>query len=276
MTNATDSASTAAPASADTAPSAAQQGAADRSGGFKQWVKRRETPLARGIYAVLKGAMGFSMPVIPYFHRALYAGSRHFWDIWSNLLRVFWYTPLFRSRLETPPRRVYLSEGLPVILGPLRIRLGEECRVSGVMTLSGRSASTVTPVLEVGDNCDLGWGCTIAVSGKVSLGDNVRLAPSVTLSGYPGHPLDAVARARHEPCTESQIGDIVLEDDVWLGQRVMVTPGVTIGRGTVVGMGSVVTKDLPAGVLAAGVPARVIRPLAPGEGPEAVEAAPSA
>ena len=61
------------------------------------------------------------------------------------------------------------------------------------------------------------------------------------------------------PDEDSQIGDIVLEDDVWLATGVTVSAGVTIGRGTVVAAGSVVTKDLPPGVLAAGVPAKVIR-----------------
>ena len=63
------------------------------------------------------------------------------------------------------------------------------------------------------------------------------------------------------PELDSQCGDIVLEDDVWLATNVSVSAGVTIGRGTIVAAGSVVTKDLPAFVLAGGVPARVIRSL---------------
>ena len=58
------------------------------------------------------------------------------------------------------------------------------------------------------------------------------------------------------------MGDIVLEDDVWLATGVTVLKGVTIGHGTIVGAGSVVTSDLPPMVLAAGAPARVIKPIA--------------
>jgi hypothetical protein len=92
----------------------------------------------------------------------------------------------------------------------------------------------------------------------------VRLAANVHLAGYPGHPIDAAARARGEPETDDQVGDIVLEDDVWLATGVTVLKGVRIGCGTIVGAGSVVTRDLPAFVLAGGAPARVIRSIEQG------------
>jgi maltose O-acetyltransferase len=69
------------------------------------------------------------------------------------------------------------------------------------------------------------------------------------------HPLDAEERA-----SGREFGSpITVEDDVWLGGGAIVCPGVTIGDDTVVGAGAVVTRDLPAGVVAAGVPARVLR-----------------
>jgi acetyltransferase-like isoleucine patch superfamily enzyme len=116
----------------------------------------------------------------------------------------------------------------------------------------------------VGNNVDIGWQTTIAVGRSIEIGNNVRSAGRAFLAGYPGHPIDAAARATGAPDTEDQIGDIVLEDDVWLATGVTVSAGVRIGRGTIVAAGSVVTKDLPPGVLAAGVPARVVRQLQPG------------
>ena len=86
------------------------------------------------------------------------------------------------------------------------------------------------------------------------IGNNVRIAGDCYLAGYPGHPVDANARAKGLPDTDDQIGDIVLHDDVWLATGVKVMPGVTIGKGTIVAAGSVVTKDLPDYVLAAGSP----------------------
>ena len=168
---------------------------------------------------------------------------------------------MLQSRLAAPAARLHLYGGLPLILGPLRLSLGADCRLSGQTTLTGRAGGE-QPELIVGKNCDIGWQTTIAVGRKVVLGDNVRIAGKAFLAGYPGHPLDAAARASGLPDEDSQIGDIVLEDDVWLATGVTVSAGVTIGRGTVVAAGSVVTKNLPPGVLAAGAPAKIIRKIA--------------
>ena len=231
-------------------------------GSFRHWVKRRDHAVSRLLYAGAKSVRTIEVPVIPGVHRALYQLHRGVAATIATLLRVCYYTPLFKSQLEGPAPRLYLYSGLPLLSGALRIRLGADCRVSGITTLSGRTSGRVTPSLEVGSNVDIGWQNTIAVGTRVVLGDNVRLAGRCLLVGYPGHPLDPVARAQGLAETEDQVGDIILEDDVWLATGVTVTAGVRIGRGTVVAAGSVVTKDLPPMVLAGGVPARVIRPIA--------------
>ncbi|MCW2240149.1 acyltransferase [Azospirillum canadense] len=156
----------------------------------------------------------------------------------------------------------------PQVLGPLRLTLGTGCRVSDRITFSGRGAGDEVPELFVGRNVDIGWETTIAVGRRVTLGDNVRIAGRAVLAGYPGHPQDPAAWAADLPGANlpnggTGVGDIVLEDEVWLSTGVVVGAGVRIGRGTVVAAGSVVTHDLPPMVLAGGIPARVIRPLAP-------------
>lgn len=229
---------------------------------LKRWVKRRQSPAARAVYRTVQAARGARMPVIRPLHRALYAlhlGLRH---TVAEAGRILWWTPLFLSRVETGAPGLRLYSGMPQVLGPLRIRLGRDCRVSGQSTLIGRTDSA-DPILVVGDNVDIGWQTTIAVGTRVELGDNVRLAGRCMLAGFPGHPLDPTARAAGSADAETQIGDIVLERDVWLATGVMVMPGVRIGHGTVVAAGSVVTRDLPPMTLAAGIPARVVRALEP-------------
>lgn len=92
--------------------------------------------------------------------------------------------------------------------------------------------------------------------GRVTIGADVQVGPNVQLL-TPTHPLDPEVRRSGLEAAEP----ITIEDNVWLGGGVIVLPGVTIGRDTVVGAGAVVAKDLPPGVLAVGNPARVIRAL---------------
>lgn len=230
---------------------------------FRQWVKARDNVVSSTIYRVAKRLGTAAVPVVPALHRPLYAAHRTVANGWANLTRVLWYTPLFQSRLERPAPRLVVYTGMPLVLGCLDIEFGSDVRISGQTTLCGRASGPVQPRLIVGSNVDIGWQTTIAVGSRIKIGDNVRIAGRTFLAGYPGHPLDAAARAAGAPDTEEQVGDIVLEDDVWLGTGVTVSAGVRIGRGTVVAAGSVVTKDLPPFVLAGGIPARVIRPLAP-------------
>jgi maltose O-acetyltransferase len=91
---------------------------------------------------------------------------------------------------------------------------------------------------------------------SITIGDDVQIGPNVQLL-TPTHPLEAeLRRAKWEAARPITIGN-----NVWLGGGVIVCPGVTIGDDTVVGAGAVVVKDLPAGVLAVGNPARIVRHL---------------
>lgn len=226
------------------------------------WIRRRETPTADAIYRAVKRVCVIDMPVVPGVHHALYSGHKLMTGLIGSAARVFYWTPMFRSRLSGSHRRLHIAGGgMPLISGPVEVSMGDACRISSAMTISGRSASRPAPRLEIGNNVGIGWQTTIAVGRRVVLEDNVRIAGRAFLVGYPGHPLDPVARAAGMPDTDDQIGDIVLRRDVWLGTGCTVSAGVEIGEGTVVASGSVVTKSLPAGVLAGGIPARVIRPL---------------
>ncbi|MEU4216777.1 sugar O-acetyltransferase [Actinoplanes sp. NPDC026623] len=92
----------------------------------------------------------------------------------------------------------------------------------------------------------------------VTIGDDVNIGPNVQLL-TPTHPVAAgPRREKWEAALPITIGD-----NVWLGGGVIVLPGVTIGENTVVGAGAVVTRDLPANVVAVGNPARVIRQVEP-------------
>jgi maltose O-acetyltransferase len=108
----------------------------------------------------------------------------------------------------------------------------------------------------IGAGTFINANCVILDVGRVRVGEDVQIGPSVQLL-TPTHPTDPEQRRTGLEAAEP----ITIGDNVWLGGGVIVLPGVTIGRDTVVGAGAVVTNDLPAGVVALGNPARVIRTL---------------
>jgi acetyltransferase-like isoleucine patch superfamily enzyme len=238
---------------------------------LRLWARRRESPLALLAWRLADALRRPQLPVIRPLHRALYAAHRAATDAASWAAQAVWYAPLFQSRLESTAPRLRLACGMPQILGPLDIVLGADCKVNGVATWTGRAAAARRPQLEVGRNVTLGWRNVISVGTRVVIGDNALLSSDVHIAGYPGHSLDAAARAAGGPCDDAQSGDVVIGRDVWVGAGCFIGAGVEIGRGTVVAARSVVTRDLPPFVLAAGAPARAIRRL-PQPVPRALDA----
>ncbi len=108
--------------------------------------------------------------------------------------------------------------------------------------------------ISVGENFYTNHNCVILDGGKVEFGDNVLIAPNCIFTTA-GHALDVQQRNEGlEIALPIKVGN-----NVWIGANVCVLPGITIGDNTIIGAGSVVNKDIPSGVVAAGNPCRVIR-----------------
>ena len=108
--------------------------------------------------------------------------------------------------------------------------------------------------LEIGEYSFIGRGTEFDVSHSVTVGQHVLLGPGVFITDH-NHNFARGMRIDQQGCRSAPV---IIEDDCWLGAKVVVLPGVTIHRGAVVGAGAVVTKDLPAYSISVGVPARVI------------------
>ena len=109
--------------------------------------------------------------------------------------------------------------------------------------------------IELGEQVFFNFNCVVLDVCRVRIGAHSLFGPAVQIF-TPLHPMDAEARRRHEYGAPVEIGD-----DVWVGGGAIILPGVRIGSRAVIGAGSVVTRDVPEGVFAAGNPCRVIRQL---------------
>jgi acetyltransferase-like isoleucine patch superfamily enzyme len=221
---------------------------------------RRDNPLSRRMKATVKQLMRAELPVTP-IHRAL--AAERFWRrlVVRHLVRATYDQPILRTMCKAVGRDFLLDPGtgIPVIYG-LDVHLGDGVHLSGRATYAGANrADGRRPRLVVGDQTYLGHRLIISCDDEVRIGSHVHIADDVYICGYDGHPRDPIAR-RTEPGPVDYSGKsrIVLDDDVWIGQGVMVLKGVHIGAGAIVAAHAVVTKDVPAGAIVAGNPARPV------------------
>ena len=113
-------------------------------------------------------------------------------------------------------------------------------------------------LLAIGDDFGMTGG-SIVCEERVTVGDRVTVGANTVIADTDFHPLDPETRV--ERPLDGATAPVVIDDDVFIGMSTLVLKGVTLGAGSVIGAGSVVARDIPAGVIAAGNPAQVIREL---------------
>lgn len=164
--------------------------------------------------------------------------------------RAQWY-----FRHATSVARTVRLLGHPAVSNQGSLRIGDRARlVSTIATLEiavGPNGS-----LEIGERAFVNYGTSISALDRVSIGPRCHIGTHCMILDNEFHRIEPELRDETPPSRP-----VVLGENVWLGGRVIVLPGVTIGDGSVIGAGSVVTKDVPPRCVAAGVPARVIKPI---------------
>ena len=223
-------------------------------------IRRRQTPFYDRLYRVAKFIRTFHFPVIPFLHQALYYERALRLALWNGGLRIFYYEPMFKTRCERVGRNLTLIDGIPVLMGNLRIRIGDNVTISGVTTFVGSKMAN-DPFLEIGSGSYIGYQTGIVTGNGVHIGDHVLIANRVFIAADDGHPIDSGARRANRPPDPKDIKEIWIEDDAWIGEGATVLKGVRIGRGAIVGSHAVVTHDVPAHTVAAGNPAVVLKKL---------------
>ena len=126
-----------------------------------------------------------------------------------------------------------------------------------IQTIAEYRSSKLNPELKIGDGTYIGHRCHIIACDKMTIGKNVTIADNVYITDNRHGFEDISCGVMTQPLKVP--GPVVIEDEVWIGERVCIMPNVTIGKHSVIGANSVVTKDIPSYSIAVGSPAHVIK-----------------
>ena len=170
--------------------------------------------------------------------------------------------PISRLRRRVDRLRLLIRSGCFDDYGP-RCSLGGRVRIAAGTSLTLGASSRIADdvflgcdgVIAIGSRSVINRGVVICAGSRVTIGDDCMIAAYTYITDTDHRFDDPEQSIRSQPLASDPIA---IGDDVWIGTNVVVTRGVTIGRGAVVAATSVVTRDVPAGAIVAGVPARVI------------------
>ena len=175
----------------------------------------------------------------------LFAAFRQPARVWP-LLRAKW--ALRRCNQVGPWPRLF---GRVMVKNHGQITIGERLLMYGG-TVRGELVTEPGGTIEIGDQVFINYGVSISAHTLVKIGNRCQIGNYSLIMDNDYHQIGDKTMLGHSR-------PIILEDDVWLGARVIILKGVTIGQGAVIGAGSVVTRDIPARSVAVGQPARVVK-----------------
>ena len=175
---------------------------------------------------------------------------RYVWDNGRSVVHARWYL----RHADEVGTRVRLA-GRPAVTNLGRMVIGERVQlVSTIATLE--LVADEGGLLEIGERTLVNFGCSLVATKLVRIGAHCHIGPYTMMLDNDFHRVEPERRLERPPSKP-----IIVEDNVWIGARVILMSGVTVGKDSCIGAGSVVTSDVPPRTLAAGVPARVIREL---------------
>lgn len=190
--------------------------------------------------------------------------------LWYRIKRSWWnltVMPALRAAGVEIAEKVQV-QGKPIIsmVAGSRIRIGTRCVLCSDSDVNALGINhpvvirTMRPGAEIVIGEDTGMsGGSICASSSIRIGKGCLIGANVTLVDTDFHATNPVNRRYNRNPDEIAVAPIVIEDNVFIGADVFVLKGVTIGKNSVIGAGSVVTRDIPENSIAAGNPAKIVR-----------------
>ncbi len=181
-----------------------------------------------------------------------------------QFLECIVYTAFMRIGFSSFGKKSVIRPTCDLIIGKKYMSIGNATIIGKHVQLTAwdsHNGHRYTPLINVGSGCQLGAYNHITAVNKVEIGDGVLTGKFVTISdnshGIPGNssecevsPINRIVYSK---------GPVVINDNVWIGDKATILANVTIGEGSIIGANAVVTKDVPPYCIVAGVPAKVIK-----------------
>jgi acetyltransferase-like isoleucine patch superfamily enzyme len=186
---------------------------------------------------------------------AIFLGCRTFFKFF---VRVFFCEPGFKAYCSSYGRGLRTTTHLPWVRGKGKIMVGENVRIFGKISIAFAVRYSEVPTLEIGDRSSIGHNTNFVIGKRILIGKDCLIANEVIIFDAPGHPTSATLRRAGAAAPPEAVKPVTLCDNVWIGQRGIIYPGVTVGEGAVVSAGSVVMSDVAPHTIVAGNPARRI------------------
>ena len=184
-------------------------------------------------------------------------------------VRVFVCEPFLKAHCTRYGRNLRTDVYLHWVQGGGELVVGDDVLLDGKCSITFAARFADLPQLLIGDRTGIGHNCSFGVGKRVAIGNDCRIASDVMITDSSGHPSDPARRRAGEPPDEAEVKPVTIGDNVWIGRRAIVFPGITIGAGSIVAAGAVVTSDVPPNTVVAGNPARRVAALTPEAPPPA-------
>jgi acetyltransferase-like isoleucine patch superfamily enzyme len=196
--------------------------------------------------------------MVSFFSKLYSLKTAKYFRVKCNYLYALWLIPAFKK----VGNNVFIAYPLS-LHGGKYMTIGDNFGCDQRLRLDAYDeflGDKFNPEITIGNNVSIQKDCHIGAINKIVLGNNVLLASKVYISDH-SHGEVNVEAIKLPPSQRKLYskGPVIIEDNVWLGEGVVVLPNVTIGKNSIIGANAVVTKSIPENSVAGGNPARVIR-----------------
>jgi len=224
----------------------------------RAWWARSEHPFARLARGARRAVLNFTLPVPHFTARAFVTAGVVLRECYYFAWRVLVCEPWLKGYLTRYGRRVRTGAFLHWVMGRGEFVVGDDVVIDGKCSFVFAARYTDLPALRIGSHTVIGHNCTFTVGREITVGSHCLIAGDVSMFDSPGHPKNPERRKQGMPADLADVRPVKIGDNVWIGARSIIFPGVEIGDNSVVSMGSVVTSNVPPNSIVAGNPARVI------------------